>query len=304
VRADGASYTLTADTATDPKSDLMWQRKHPKVMHRWEEARDYCDALSLEGHDDWHLPSRLELLMIVDYAPASPSTGFPDGVSEEQQAKTARPLIDTAAFPETPPALFWTASNRSDAVWTVDFATGYFELDPPDLFLPRTRCVRSGKAPSASAESRYVKTSSTVTETATGLVWESQPTLEAYSEAVPRCQSLTLDGSGGFHVPTLKELSTLLSAVARGFEPGTFQGASSFDNSYDAFWTSVSGVDDKNVAGKVVVSYDDQRLIVTSRLVKTGEGYSDDSVHCFTLCVRDKNVATPSSEEQSSGAQP
>lgn len=231
LRTTATPYTLDTDTANDPVTGLMWQRELPKAMHRWSAARDYCEALTLGGHDDWRLPSRLELLMLVDY----PTSETPPATSPTQ--RFGPPMIDASAFPGTPPAMFWTASSRGGAshpvAWVVDFGTGLVDEEDIDLLLPRTRCVRTEKAAAATdggsvatastmpepatgfVWEHYVVTSTTVREPATGLVWQRHPDdALSYAAAEAYCASLRLDGQGGYRLPTLKEAMSIVSAVA------------------------------------------------------------------------------------------
>ena len=52
-------------TWTDPDTGLEWQCVSPGEM-TWEQAKEYADALSLEGKEDWRLPSARELESLLD----------------------------------------------------------------------------------------------------------------------------------------------------------------------------------------------------------------------------------------------
>ena len=45
---------------------LMWQDEKQSFEGTWEQAQEYCKTLSLAGYKDWRLPTRMELLSIVD----------------------------------------------------------------------------------------------------------------------------------------------------------------------------------------------------------------------------------------------
>ncbi|MGC4119779.1 MAG: DUF1566 domain-containing protein [Myxococcales bacterium] len=81
-----------------------------------------CNQLVLGTYSDWRLPSKAELVSIVDskYSPA----------------------INTAAFPNTRPSWFWTSTSYNEGwAWYVYLLDGgsytYMKSQPADV-----RCVR------------------------------------------------------------------------------------------------------------------------------------------------------------------
>ncbi len=59
----------------DTKLGLMWQDNSEvkNIKTNWEDAKLYCNKLTLLGHKDWYLPSYDELLSIVDYGRYKPA---------------------------------------------------------------------------------------------------------------------------------------------------------------------------------------------------------------------------------------
>jgi hypothetical protein len=118
-------YTLGDETVTDNVNGLVWQRAVDPSTYTWAAARTYCEGLTLAGSSDWRLPTITELESLVDRRRSSPS-------------------LDTAAFPNTPSAAFWSstayAGSSTDA-WVVFFSTGYASFVGPDG-TNRVRCVR------------------------------------------------------------------------------------------------------------------------------------------------------------------
>lgn len=110
-------FTITNKTsAVDPRithdaaTGLDWQTIPFPDRMTWYEAKIVCRALRLGGHDDWRLPTRAELLTLVDDTRHNPA-------------------IDTEAFPNTPLAWFWTATPYAEespirGVWMVNFDIG------------------------------------------------------------------------------------------------------------------------------------------------------------------------------------
>jgi len=114
------------DTVSDPVTGLMWQRTVPVTTYAPPDATRHCAALRAGGHDDWRVPSAIELVSIVD-----PSRGTP--------------ALDPAVFPDTPSTLFLTTTTAGSttAVWLVDFSDGTLDGDANFPSSPRNvRCVR------------------------------------------------------------------------------------------------------------------------------------------------------------------
>jgi hypothetical protein len=118
--------------ATDPRitrdseTGLEWQTVPFANSIKWKDADEACKALRLGGHDDWRLPTRAELLTLVDDTKHDPA-------------------IDTEAFPSTPSAWFWTstpyAGDPDAYAWVVYFGYGYSGISYRGLSY-RVRAVR------------------------------------------------------------------------------------------------------------------------------------------------------------------
>ena len=104
---DQAGQVLTVIDAT---TGLEWTAKPigDGKQFTQREAEDACGALELAGHTDWLLPTRQELLSLVDLSRYSPA-------------------IDTEAFPAFPSDWFWTrdlCAWSSASAWLVNFYYG------------------------------------------------------------------------------------------------------------------------------------------------------------------------------------
>ena len=55
----------TPPTWKDPKTELEWQRESAGEM-TWHEAQEYAGCLSLDGKNDWRLPTLAELESLLD----------------------------------------------------------------------------------------------------------------------------------------------------------------------------------------------------------------------------------------------
>ena len=125
--APAGRYTGTSGSVYDSKTKLTWQQTVPATTYTWAAANTYCSGVGATlGGTGWRLPTRNELLTIVDYSRTNPS-------------------IDSTAFPGTPPSgYFWSASRlagSSSNAWLVYFGYGApFDNDVSSHL--NVRCVR------------------------------------------------------------------------------------------------------------------------------------------------------------------
>lgn len=221
------AYTVHGDgTVTDQITGLMWQQAVSTTLMPWHDALAACASLTLAGHDDWRLPTEIELISLVD---GSPSSG---------------PLIDTAAFPGTPEGYDWSSVPMADAspnAWLVDFITASAydaAVDGPEY----VRCVRGRGAGVPPARDRYVVTADTVQDTQTKLVWQRtvQEAMVDMKGALAYCTSASVAalGGSGWRLPTGKELLTLVDYAVP--PPGPTIDETAFPNTAAAFFWSSS----------------------------------------------------------------
>ncbi len=207
------------NVVVDRVTGLMWQRNVDDRPATLGEAKQHCESSSLAGYDDWRLPSRIELVSILDLT-------------------RVQPAINVTAFPGTPSDWFWTASpsaENAEAAWYVYFYFGYPKTDLASNQFS-VRCVRTNTLGPTLA-TRYEVQSDTVRDLGTGLVWQRAVPLESFTFEGARayCQELSLGAQQGFRVPSLVELLTLIDEhVALG----PMIDASAFPNTpSEAFWS-------------------------------------------------------------------
>jgi hypothetical protein len=117
-------YNVGGGVVVDNVTGLVWQGQVSSETFRWNEAKAYCANLKHGGLTGWRLPSRIELISIMDYGQVMPT-------------------IDQDAFPGTP-ARYWTSSpyhSDPDYAWTVDFGLGYVDYTNIAAY-ESVRCVQ------------------------------------------------------------------------------------------------------------------------------------------------------------------
>ncbi|MYW70398.1 DUF1566 domain-containing protein [Streptomyces sp. SID8379] len=189
-----ASYTDQGNgTVRDNVTCLLWQRAPAPRRHTFTDAQAYCARLNLAG-DGWRLPSRIEVMSLVDTTRSGPA-------------------IDTAAFPGTPAQFFWTSSPWAVTktplrAWIVNFYEGLTSNAVDQSGSYQVRCVRGD---SGSGRPAYRTVSGQVTDPATGLTWQraTAPGTLTPHAADAYCTGLTLGGRA-WRLPTVKELATLV----------------------------------------------------------------------------------------------
>lgn len=189
-----ANYTSADGVTLDRVTGLEWQQVDSNVNYTFDGANGYCNTLTLDGESNWRLPTAKELLSIVDFG-------------------TFSPAVDGSAFPATDSVTYWTATDLNtinDFRWTVGFASGG-HLQAGELGNRRVRCVRSN-GQNALVSVFNDNGDGSVTDLASGLIWEQQYTGDTYDQAagISYCQSLVLAGSSNWRLPQVKELASLL----------------------------------------------------------------------------------------------
>jgi len=210
------SFTVTPLTATDRITGLQWQRAHTE-KRTWQHALDTCAALSLEGYDDWRLPSRIELVSSID--------------------DTRQPTTDHAAFAATAVDYFWASSIVSfdtTLAYSVYFGAGLTAYGRRSEPTAHVRCVRGG---SPGVVPRYTISANEVTDRNTRLVWQRQVASEPLSFATANilCDESTQGGHADWRLPTLKEIQTIVEErfATPMIDPAVFP-----DTPSGRYWTS------------------------------------------------------------------
>lgn len=205
-RINPISYTGNGNgTVTDYNTGLMWQKQTDNNTYNWYQAagaydvtynsnsKDVCGELALGGHADWRLPTKKELLTIVDYSVSNPG-----------------PTIDPAHFPHTHASAHWTSTayvHSPDYAWYVGFYDGSaYGNDYWEDFVTYVRCVRGGQSQASFSDNL----NGTVTDSNTGLIWaQGEAGSMVWDAALSYCEGLDLVGRTDWRLPNIKELESL-----------------------------------------------------------------------------------------------
>lgn len=212
------SYTVTADTAVDSITGLMWERVGDGTLRTFADADARCAALSLAGFDDWRLPSRLELVSLLDHGRVT-GGALPAafGVASSGAHWTSSRSGLTATT-------YYFGVNDTYGIWSITFATNTL----------KSRCVRGA----ALTGSKQVGTD-TVVDTLTGLEWQRSAlddTEVTWTAALAYCEALVHAGHDDWRLPNLKELATIVDESA---SEAPFVDPSVFGTSAAAvYWSS------------------------------------------------------------------
>ena len=220
-----ASYDVSiAGVVTDQVTGLMWQAVPLTMALPWMETKVGCEMLVLGGHDDWRLPTRIELVSLLSFESES--------------------MTDSRAFPfQSPPEKhYWSASpyaaDPSMQVWLVSgfgTQTGYATTAGGQH---AARCVRSTRP--LPPQPHYLPGPGVVLDKWTGLVWEREPPAywQSLDEVSAYCRDLELGGRDDWYLPSVKELGTLVDEKRAypALDPELFPGTEETLNGW--FWSS------------------------------------------------------------------
>jgi hypothetical protein len=218
--------TSIEGTALDKVTALMWQRSQTVLSTAdsvdaetiLPATSSACTALELGGFHDWRVPTRIELVSLMDF--------------------TAFPAENTAVF-SAQRAFFLSSSRRSIAlgteIGTVWFGDGTDSTSGGAVYMTSSfmgqlqgpvavRCVRGGLQGTGP---HYTVAGGTVRDNWTGLTWQQNPSTSSMepSSVISYCAGQTMAG-GGWRAPSVNELETLwgdfYNPDSVGMDPSVF----------------------------------------------------------------------------------
>lgn len=185
-----------------------------------QSSQNACGALNLGNYTDWRLPSKKELMSIVDYGVVNPG-----------------PTIKESFFPNTCASDYWSSTSdaaNSEGAWGVNFYSGLADYSYGKGSNHYVRCVRGGQETATMIDNG----NGTVTDNKTGLIWQQgEAGSMIFGSALSYCVGLSLAGHSDWRLPNLKELESL--ADDSRYNPAL--NTSFFSNAVaSAYWSSTT----------------------------------------------------------------
>jgi hypothetical protein len=183
------SYTDNGNgTITDNVTGLMWQKQNER--YNWDDAVNFCENLTLADYSDWRLPSKKELMTILDYGTYSPS-------------------LNQTFFPDYGISYYWTSNIHAYDpfnAWMVWVLYGTALYDSKG-FNHEVRCIRGVNYTTGDFSDNG---DGTVTDNMTDLMWQQdEGGSNSWEDAIGYCENLSLGGHTDWRLPNLKELESI-----------------------------------------------------------------------------------------------
>jgi hypothetical protein len=241
-KINSPSFAINGDTIIDNNTGLTWQKDgRPKcrdnsIRCSWNDAKTYCSKLSLEGRNDWRLPSFRELMSIVDYGKKHPS-------------------INSNYFPNVATDTgYWSSTSYDVAaykVWYVDFDFGnmFSKVINNKMYV---RCVR-GRTNFPVVPELVDNKDGTVTDKNTGLIWQQNGDAKhKWKKALTYCENLKLpadsEQNDDWRLPNIRELQSIVD----GSKDNPAINLTIFPKTMSLnYWSSTTGTNNQMGAWKV-----------------------------------------------------
>ncbi len=223
----GPAYLDNGDgTVTDLNTGLMWQQSLPTEKMTWDEAVAGADTCHVGGYTDWRLPTIKELYSLIEFSGTDPSGPV---------LQDPIPFIDTTYFQfqygdtlsgeRIIDAQYWSSTvyrgltmNGDSTAFGVNFADGrikgypFQEVGPPGRGFQMTAFVRYVRGDSYGDNQFVDNGDGTVTDTATGLMWQQSDdgVCRNWEEALEYAENLELAGYDDWTLPDAHQLQSIV----------------------------------------------------------------------------------------------
>ncbi len=224
------SYAVNDDIIIDLNTLLTWgTTTYGRVT--WQDARDYCSGLTLDGKTDWRLPNPNELQTIADFGSPYPA------------------IVDEFYFGESAGLYCWTSAVHpinSRLRLLVGFATGGL-FSAGNSFAYGTRCVRGARESIIWSSDFNDNGDGTISHESTLLMWQKEDdyVVKTWEEALTYCETSQLGTHIDWKLPNIFELSTIIDF---NFSGRSAINETYFPNTKTKYWSSTTYHYDMNDA--------------------------------------------------------
>jgi len=128
-------YLLRIGIWKDFNTGLIWQYKINKNKYDWQDAKKYCQNLSLYKYNDWRLPNIDELESILT------DKAYENSISNSGKSYIKKPLLNSMI---TKSQLFWSSTSSSfNSFYAIDvnFGSNYIRTNGKEKSR-YVRCIR------------------------------------------------------------------------------------------------------------------------------------------------------------------
>ncbi len=187
-------------TVTDTITGLMWQKADGGEM-TIENARIYCDTLTLGGYTNWRLPDAHEGFSILNQ-------------------QYANPALDVNYFTTSNAQYWWTSniqSGDSTKIWATNAGGGIGNKPKSETisaggnFRYHVRAVRDMNTPATVSNHFTDNNDGTITDNFTNLIWKKVPNADTltWENAFLYADTLSFAGISEWRIPNIKELQSI-----------------------------------------------------------------------------------------------
>lgn len=187
-------------TVTDTVTGLQWQQTDGGEM-TVENARIYCDTLTLAGFTDWRLPTAHEAFSIMNH-------------------DRTNPALDQTVFTVTGAEYWWTSDrqvNDSTKIWVTNSGGGIGNHRKSETISAggtkrfHARAVRNVQSP-VTLPARFISNpDGTVTDALTALIWKPTPFSDSltWENALQYADTCHYAGISDWRLPNSKEIQSI-----------------------------------------------------------------------------------------------
>lgn len=237
-----SSSKISGDTIiSDSTTGLIWQQTY-ETSKTWQEALKYCEDLTYAGKNDWRLPNKNELASLLNYdKSSSPYSDFPNMPKKWFWGSTTSNELDKIS------RAWHTNFGNTDTKYGTNTES---KSGSTSISSNAIRCVRSERINdpcenhtcgsvahssgvcvpenafeySCACDDGYfwngtqckimpecnASSGTPCKDSTSGLIWSNRVDNKTWQQAIDYCDSYTEDGLGGWHLPNIDELKTLL----------------------------------------------------------------------------------------------